>query len=204
MNDAMFAELLESVREGMAILRGEAEPSRATTITLEQALAHEPVKPRRVATTIRLPDLVHHMLRQQAEREGASLNALIVRVLTGYIEQMLAAAGQKLLDHIAVDEKVMVGQPVIRGTRLTVKYILNLLSHGATIAAILGEYDGLTNDDIQACILFAQLAEQQSADGGSLDDVIEDLALRRAMDEGLDSGMATRDKVFRLLRDGEE
>ncbi len=201
MNDAMFAELLESVREGMAILRGEAEPSRVMTITLEQALAHEPVRSRRVATTIRLPDFVHHVLRQQSEREGVSLNALIARVLAEYAEQTLAAAGQKLLDRIALNEKVMVGQPVIRGTRLTVKHILNLLVHGATVDAILSEYDGLTVDDIQACILFSMLSEQHDATGSSLDEVIEDLALRRAIDEALDSGMADRDEVFRLLAD---
>lgn len=199
MNDTMFAELLESVREGMAILRGEAEPSRVTTITLEQALAHKPVKPRRMATTIRLPDFMHHVLRQHAEREGISLNALIVRVLTEYAEQALAAAGQKLLDRIAVEENVMVGQPVIRGTRLTVKHIFNLLAHGATVDQILGEYHGLTVDDIQACILFAQLAEQGSGDDGSLNEAIEDLALTRAIDEGLGSGMVDRDEVFRLL-----
>ena len=204
MNNVMFAELLESVREGMAILRGEAEPSRVTTITLEQALAHEPVKPRRMATTIRLPDFVHHVLRLQARREGISLNALMVRILTEYGESVLAAAGRELLERIVVDENVMVGQPVIRGTRLTVTHILNLIGHGATVDAILGEYDGLTVDDIQACILFALLAVQRSAGDGSFDEVIEDLALRRAIDEGKDSGLVERDEVFRLLGDGEE
>ena len=62
---------------------------------------------------------------------------------------------QKLLERITVDPKVMVGKPVIKGTRLTVEYILNLLAHGATITEILSEYRGLTQDDIQACILFA-------------------------------------------------
>ncbi|MGA9996027.1 MAG: DUF433 domain-containing protein, partial [Pyrinomonadaceae bacterium] len=50
---------------------------------------------------------------------------------------------------------VMVGKPVIRGTRLTVEHILNLLAHGATIAEIIEEYKGLTQEDVQACILFA-------------------------------------------------
>jgi uncharacterized protein (DUF433 family) len=36
-----------------------------------------------------------------------------------------------------------------------VEFILNLLAHGATVAEILSEYGGLTQDDIQACILFA-------------------------------------------------
>jgi uncharacterized protein (DUF433 family) len=49
----------------------------------------------------------------------------------------------------------MVGKPVIKGTRLTVEYILNLLAHGATFAEILDEYDGLTHEDIRACLLFA-------------------------------------------------
>jgi uncharacterized protein (DUF433 family) len=47
----------------------------------------------------------------------------------------------------------MVGKPVIKGTRLTVEYILNLLAHGATVAEIITEYRGLTPEDIQACIL---------------------------------------------------
>ena len=204
MNDVMFAELLESVSEGMAILRGEAEPSRVTTITLEQALAHEPVKPRRMATTIRLPDFVHHVLRLQARRAGISLNALMVRILTEYGESVLAAAGRELLERIVVDENIMVGQPVIRGTRLTVRYILNILGHGATVEEILQEYDGLTVDDIQACILFTRLAEPHTEAGVSIDDVIEDLALRRAIDEGEDSELVGRDEVFRLLGDGEE
>ncbi len=50
----------------------------------------------------------------------------------------------------------MVGKPVIRGTRLTVEFILNLLAHNATIGEILDEYDGLTPEDIQACLLFAK------------------------------------------------
>ncbi len=62
---------------------------------------------------------------------------------------------QELLERITVNPKVMVGRPVIRGTRLTVEYILNLLAHGATVAEIISEYHDLTKEDIQACILFA-------------------------------------------------
>ena len=64
----------------------------------------------------------------------------------------------QLLERIAVNPKVMVGKPVIRGTRLTVEYILNLLAHGATVEEILVEYPGLSREDIQACILFASKA----------------------------------------------
>jgi len=61
----------------------------------------------------------------------------------------------KLLERITLNPKIMVGKPVVRGTRLTVEYILNLLAHGATEAEILQEYEGLAAEDIQACLLFA-------------------------------------------------
>jgi len=61
----------------------------------------------------------------------------------------------KLLERIVINPKVMVGKPVIRGTRLTVQHILNLLAHGESADEILQEYDGLTHDDILACIMFA-------------------------------------------------
>jgi uncharacterized protein (DUF433 family) len=65
---------------------------------------------------------------------------------------------EQLLERITLNPKVMVGKPVIQGTRLTVEYILNLLAHGTTAMEILAEYDGLTQEDIQACLLFAARA----------------------------------------------
>jgi uncharacterized protein (DUF433 family) len=62
---------------------------------------------------------------------------------------------KKLLERIAINPKVMTGKPVIKGTRLTVEFILNLMAHGATVQEIIEEYNGLTKADIQACILFA-------------------------------------------------
>ena len=53
---------------------------------------------------------------------------------------------QLLLERITLNPKVMAGKPVIRGTRLTVEYILNLLAHGATVAQILEEYKGLSQE----------------------------------------------------------
>ena len=47
----------------------------------------------------------------------------------------------QLLNRITLNPKIMVGKPVIKGTRLTVEFILGLLAHGATIAEILEEYD---------------------------------------------------------------
>ena len=62
---------------------------------------------------------------------------------------------QQLLNRITLNPAVMVGKPVIRGTRLKVEYILNLLGHGVTIEEILQEYTRLTREDILACVLFA-------------------------------------------------
>ena len=62
---------------------------------------------------------------------------------------------EELLERIVLNPKVMTGKPVIRGTRLTVDYILNLFAHGATQKEILTEYQGLTEEDIRACYLFA-------------------------------------------------
>jgi len=58
----------------------------------------------------------------------------------------------QLFERIVLNPKIMVGKPVIRGTRLTVHYILNLLAHGATVDEILQEYKGLTKEDILACL----------------------------------------------------
>ena len=57
----------------------------------------------------------------------------------------------------------MVGRPVIRGTRLTVEYILHLLAHGTTIDEILQEYAGLSEADIRPCLLIATGYGQGSA-----------------------------------------
>ncbi len=62
---------------------------------------------------------------------------------------------EQLLQRITLDRKIMVGKPVIKGTRLTVEFVLNLLAHGASVEEITEEYRGLEPEDIQACLLFA-------------------------------------------------
>jgi uncharacterized protein (DUF433 family) len=69
---------------------------------------------------------------------------------------------EQLLSRIALNPEVMVGKPVIKGTRLTVEYILGLLAHGATVPEILDEYQGLAPEDIQACLLFASRSLQDT------------------------------------------
>ena len=62
---------------------------------------------------------------------------------------------EHLLGQITVNQEVMVGKPVISGTRLTVEYIVGLLAQGETVSSLLEEYPGLQPDAIRACLLFA-------------------------------------------------
>ena len=69
---------------------------------------------------------------------------------------------QQLLERITLNPRVMAGKPVVKGTRLSVEYIMNLLAHGSSVAEIIAEYRGLTPDDIQACMLFATRSLESS------------------------------------------
>jgi uncharacterized protein (DUF433 family) len=65
---------------------------------------------------------------------------------------------EELLERITLNPAVLVGKPVIKGTRLSVELILNLLAHGHDVEEILEEYPGITEDDVRACVLFAHHA----------------------------------------------
>ncbi len=60
-----------------------------------------------------------------------------------------------LLERITVDPKVMVGKPVIRGTRIPVALILKMLGQGIPVEEILREYPRLEKVDIEAAIAYA-------------------------------------------------
>jgi uncharacterized protein (DUF433 family) len=60
-------------------------------------------------------------------------------------------------DRIIVDPKILAGKPVIKGTRLAVEFIIDLLAQGWTEAEILRNYPGLTREDIQACLQYASV-----------------------------------------------
>jgi len=61
-------------------------------------------------------------------------------------------------DHprIALDLSVLAGKPVIRGTRLSVEFVIGLMAEGWSEAEILANYPGLTHDDIKACLAYAR------------------------------------------------
>ena len=60
-----------------------------------------------------------------------------------------------ITDRIQVNPKMMMGKPVIKGTRVTVELILRKLSEGAAEADLLDAYPRLTKEDIQAAIRYA-------------------------------------------------
>jgi len=59
------------------------------------------------------------------------------------------------MERIEIDPKVLSGKPVIRGTRIPVSLVLNLLAHGYEIPDVLRAYPELTEADMRAAIAFA-------------------------------------------------
>jgi uncharacterized protein (DUF433 family) len=57
---------------------------------------------------------------------------------------------------IALDAKVLTGKPVVRGTRLSVEFVIGLLAEGWSEAEILANHPGLTRDEILACLDYAR------------------------------------------------
>ncbi len=62
---------------------------------------------------------------------------------------------EQLLERIVIDPEILTGKPVIKGTRLSVQYIIGLMASGADFSEIISEYPKLVEEDILACLLFA-------------------------------------------------
>lgn len=60
-----------------------------------------------------------------------------------------------LLDRIAATADTCFGKPRIRGTRMRVVDVLELLAHGAPVSEIVEDYPWVTAEDVQACLLYA-------------------------------------------------
>ena len=77
----------------------------------------------------------------------------------------------KILSRISIDPKVCFGKPCIRGHRIWVSLILDLLASGWTHDQILDNYPGIEEDDIRACIAYgAEMARERYVElpvGGS-------------------------------------
>jgi uncharacterized protein (DUF433 family) len=61
-------------------------------------------------------------------------------------------------DHprITLDPTVLAGKPVVRGTRLSVEFVIGLMAEGWSEADILTNYPGIVHDDIMACLAYAR------------------------------------------------
>jgi uncharacterized protein (DUF433 family) len=64
------------------------------------------------------------------------------------------------LTSIILDPEVLAGKPVIRGTRLSVEFVIGLLADGWSEADILANYPGIRHEDILACLGYAREALQ--------------------------------------------
>lgn len=58
-------------------------------------------------------------------------------------------------ERITVDPSILVGKPVVKGTRLAVEFIVDLLAQGWSEEEVLRNYPGLTVEDIKACLRYA-------------------------------------------------
>jgi uncharacterized protein (DUF433 family) len=58
-------------------------------------------------------------------------------------------------DRIAIDPKIMLGKPIIRGTRITVELVLRKIAEGADESILLAAYPHLKKEDIQAAVRYA-------------------------------------------------
>jgi uncharacterized protein (DUF433 family) len=62
---------------------------------------------------------------------------------------------EELLQRISIDPAICFGKPCIRGRRIWVSLILDMLAAGATIDELLADYPGLEREDIHACLAYA-------------------------------------------------
>jgi uncharacterized protein (DUF433 family) len=77
-------------------------------------------------------------------------------------DEVSPVTNQELLKRISIDPKVCFGKPCIRGHRIWVSLILDLLGSGATAAEILKDYPGLEEADVMACIAYgAEMARER-------------------------------------------
>ncbi len=58
-------------------------------------------------------------------------------------------------DRIIVDPNILVGKPIIKGTRISVEFVIDLLASNWSFEQILSEYDHISREDIQACLAYA-------------------------------------------------
>ena len=73
----------------------------------------------------------------------------------------LSVAGPNHQDRIVLDPQIVGGEPVLKGTRVTLKTVLASLAEGATTAEILADFPTLSEEDVRAAIAFAAGSAQE-------------------------------------------
>ena len=68
-----------------------------------------------------------------------------------------------MIERISIDKKIMHGKPCIKGTRIPVYLILDLMAGGSTTKEILDDYPDITEDDIHACVEYAAILAREEA-----------------------------------------
>jgi uncharacterized protein (DUF433 family) len=68
--------------------------------------------------------------------------------------EVIAMTREELLARISIDPHVCFGKPCIRGTRIWVSLVLDLLASGTSMREVLDNYPGLTEADVYACIAY--------------------------------------------------
>jgi uncharacterized protein (DUF433 family) len=58
-------------------------------------------------------------------------------------------------DRIVIDPKILTGKPTIKGTRLAVEFVVDLLAQGWSEVQIVSNYPGVSHEDILACLSYA-------------------------------------------------
>lgn len=72
-----------------------------------------------------------------------------------YREVLLKGYVMSWETRIIIEPAILAGKPIVKGTRLSVEFIMGLLAQGWSEAEILRNYPGLTHEDIQACLAYA-------------------------------------------------
>ena len=62
---------------------------------------------------------------------------------------------ENLLERVVVDPKILAGKPVIRGTRIPVYLVVELMAAGTNVNDVVKEYPELQEDDVKAALLYA-------------------------------------------------
>lgn len=60
------------------------------------------------------------------------------------------------MELIEINPKIMLGKPVIKGTRITVEHVISMLAQGISIDDILKEYKGITKEQVLACLQYVE------------------------------------------------